>query len=226
MRKRTLLLCLLTLALASPAFAQSYGPGGPSIQGTERHGLFGGGGLFGGEISCDGNCGEDFRSAAGINGLLGYKFNHQLALIGDLWAMTSNVNDVEITYVMASVGVRLWLAPQFWIQGSVGSGHANVRVGNLEAQSDDVPIGQLALGLELLKGYSWTIDLQARVAQGSGTDDFGNNVTTGRSAGIGVGITFYQRRPRAPSGPPSGPPPGGPQPGPQPGYGPPPGSAY
>lgn len=202
---------------SSPAIAQSYGPGGPSIQGTERYGLFGGGGLFGGEISCEGNCGEDFRSAAGINGVLGFKFSHQLAVIGDLWAMTSNVNDVEITYVMASVGVRLWIAPQFWVQGSIGSGHANVRVGGFEAQSDDVPIGQLALGLELLKGYSWTLDVQARVAQGSSTDDFGNNVTTGRSAGIGVGITFYQRRPRQPMGGVA------PQPQPQPGYGPPPG---
>jgi hypothetical protein len=227
MHARTLLLCLLSLAIASPALAQPYGGGGYGAPvRTERHGLFGGGGLYGGEISCEGNCGESFRSAAGANGHLGYKFSHQLALIFDLWAMTSSQNDVEITYVMASGGVRLWLAPQFWVQGTIGSGHANVRVGNLEARGDDVPIGQLAVGFELVKGYSWTIDLQARIAQGSSTDDFGNNVSTGRAAGIGAAITFYQRRPRQPSAPPpgygpSGPPPSGP-PGPPP-SGPPPG---
>jgi len=169
----------------------------PPPPAMERHGLFGGGGLFGGNISCDGNCGDSFREAGGANGHIGYMLTPRLGLLFDAWAMTSRETDnVSITYVAGTVGARLWLAPWVWVQGGVGSGHAVVRVAIFDARSDDVPVGELAAGLEVVRGPGWALDVTARVAQGSSTDSSGNDVSTDRMVGLGASITFYQRQPR------------------------------
>lgn len=180
-----LLLLASTTALAQPAMPM------------ERHGLFGGGGVFGGNISCDGgDCGDGFRESAGASGHVGYMITPRLGLLLDVWAMTSEKNDTSITFAMATVGARLWLAPRLWVQGGIGSGHAVVRVGIFAAESDDVPVGELAAGVELVRGRGWALDLSARVAQGTSTDEAGNDATTGRAAGLGVSVSFFQRRPR------------------------------
>jgi len=169
----------------------------PPPPALERHGLFGGGALYGGNISCDGDCGNSFREAGGASGHLGYMVSPRLGLLFDAWAMTSRDTDnVSLTYVIGTVNARLWLAPWIWVQGGVGSGHAVVRVGIFEAQSDDVPVAELAGGVEIVRGPGWALDVTARVAQGSSTDDAGNNVSTGRAVGVGASISFFQRQPR------------------------------
>jgi len=178
------------LASAQPGLAVPY-----TI--AERHGIFAGGGLWAGNISCDGSDCGDFREAGGANGHVGYLFAPNLGLILDVWAMTSEQNDVAITFVAATVGARFWLAPWLWVQGGLGSGHAEVRVGNFGARGDDVPAGELAAGIELIRGPSFSLDLQLKGAVGKSTEDNGD-VTTGRMGGIGVSMTWFSHRHYAP----------------------------
>ena len=194
MRLRLLIPALLATSLAAPALARA-DVTQPESHPLDRQGLFGGLGAFGGNISCDGdNCGG-FRKAGGLAGHVGYGFTPRLAGFLDGWFMTSTENDVTITYVVGTVGVRFWVAPILWIEGGVGNGHANVSVKilgtNVNGNSDDVPTGFLAAGLEVVRGKRWALDVQGRVAQGTATDDSGNNISTGRSAGLGVAITWF-----------------------------------
>lgn len=57
--------------------------------------------------------------------------------------------------------------PILWVQAGIGAGHAIVNVGPFEARGDDVPCGQLAAGLEIVRGRSWMLDVQAKAAQGT-----------------------------------------------------------
>ena len=191
--RATRLSCVLVasvlLAAAATASAQPISPPVP----TERHGLFFGGGLWGGNISCDGSDCGGFRAAGGGSLHIGYLFTPRFGLLFDGWAMTSSKNDVNLTFVTGTLNVRYWVAPVIWIQGGLGGGHAVISVGGFAARGDDVPVGQLAAGFEIVRGRSWALDLQLKVAQGTSTDD-GAEVQTGRSAGIGVAFTWFQRR--------------------------------
>jgi hypothetical protein len=187
-----------TTALAQPAPPAPPGAAYGQLVPMERHGLFGGFGAYGGNISCDGgDCGDGFRESGGANGHIGYMLTPRFGLLFDIWAMSSSKNNTSITFAMATVNARLWLTPHLWVQGGVGNGHAIVRVGIFEADSDDVPVGELAAGLELVRGRGWALDVTARVAQGTSTDEAGNDATTGRAAGIGASVSFFQRRPAA-----------------------------
>jgi hypothetical protein len=183
-----------TLGTAATASAQ------PALyaQAQERHGLFAGGGLWGGNISCEGTECGDFRSAGGANGQLGYMFGPNFGLVLDVWAMTSGENDVAITYVASTLNARLYLAPRLWVQAGVGNGHAIVAIGPFAGRGDDVPVGQLAAGAELVRGDNWSLDLSAKVAAGTSTD--GDEINTGRMAGVGLTMTWFSRRPAVHSG--------------------------
>jgi hypothetical protein len=184
---------VVVLAVPRPAAAQ---PGMIAEPAYERHGLFAGGALWGGNISCEGSgCGSDFREAGGGSGHIGYLFGPNLGIILDFWGMTSKNNDVAITYVAGTLGARLWLVPQLWVQGGIGSGHAIVTVGPFAGRGDDVPVGELAIGLELVHNRNFALDVSLKVAQGTATDDNGNNVTTGRAAGLGISATWFASQP-------------------------------
>jgi hypothetical protein len=159
-----------------------------------RHGLFLGGGLFGGNISCDGpNCGG-FRKAGGGELHIGWMVTPRLGVLLDGWAMTSTQNNVDISYITSTIDVRYYLLPVLWVQGGLGSGHARVSIGALAARGDNVPVGLLAAGFEVVRSRHWAIDVSAKVAQGSSTNDNGG-VTTGRSAGVGAHFTWFSTGP-------------------------------
>jgi len=187
-----LALALAASALLVPAIASA----DPDGNETKRFGVFGGLALHGGNISCEGDgCGDDFRKAGGADGHVGWLFNEKLGLMLDFWGMSSKENDTTISYVAATVNIRYWVAPIFWLQAGLGYGHANVKVetaiGDFEGQSDDVPVGQLGIGVEVVRGTNWALDVEAKVAQGTETDDNDANATTGRMVGVGVGFTFF-----------------------------------
>jgi hypothetical protein len=182
-----MLLALTVLLVPTIASADEYGE-------PTRFGVFGGVAVHGGHISCEGaGGGDDFRKAGGADGHIGWLFDQKVGLMLDLWGMTSKENDTTISYVAATVNVRYWVAPILWLQGGIGYGHANVKVetaiGDFEGQTDDVPVAQLGLGVEVARGTNWAFDVEAKVAQGTDTD--GSNASTGRMVGIGVGLTFF-----------------------------------
>ncbi len=159
-----------------------------------RAGLFGGGGLWAGNISCDGtNCG-DFRKAGGGNGHIGWMFSPRFGVLVDVWAMTSSENNVSLTFLTTTVNVRYWLANAIWIQGGVGNGHAIVRVGGFQGRGDDVPVVEAAAGFEIVRGRNWAVDVGLKVAQGSTTVSEEDNVQTGRSTALGAHFTFFGMR--------------------------------
>src|SRR5262249_4342101 len=112
----------------------------------------------------------------------------------DIWAMTSSKNDVSVTFVTSTINLRYWVLPALWVQGGVGSGHAVVRVSIFTGRSDDVPVGELAAGFELVRHPSFALDVAFKVAQGSSTKagmDASDDATTGRSTGFGVNFNWY-----------------------------------
>lgn len=163
-----------------------------------RYGVMGGLALHGGNISCDGdNCG-DTRKAGGASGHIGWMLNEKMGILLDVWGMTSEENNVKISYVTGTVNFRYYPVPILWVQGGLGNGHAIVSSTLLgvefKGQSDDVPVGQLAAGLEIVRGPRWALDVQAKVAQGTGTDDNNAHTTTGRMASLAVGFTWFGSR--------------------------------
>jgi hypothetical protein len=163
-----------------------------------RYGLFGGLAVHGGNISCSGdNCG-DTRKAGGGSGHIGWMFNEKLGVLVDVWGMTSEENNVTISYFTGTVNLRYYPAPIFWMQAGLGNGHAVVRsriLGfELEGQSDDVPVGMLAVGLEVVRAPRWALDVQLKLAQGTTTDDNDADASTARMVGFGVGFTWFGSR--------------------------------
>jgi len=193
MMKRAVLVTLALVCAGSTAFAQ----GAPVLVEAPRpplprEGIFGGFGLWGGNISCNGGDCGGFSAAGGASGDIGYMFNRQLGILLDVWALTSSNNNVGLTFVTSTVDIRFWVLPILWVQGGLGSGHAIVHVDGFAAASDDVPIGELGAGLELLRGRNWNLDIALQVAQGTATNSSGNGgTTTGRSTGLGVHLTWY-----------------------------------
>jgi hypothetical protein len=175
----------VAIAGATPARADDLGP--PPVH---HLGLFIGGGLWGGNISCDGqDCGS-FRAAGGPSVHIGYKFAPRLAVVGDVWAMTSSQDNLALTFVTATANLRVWLAPGLWVQGGIGNGHAILSANGLSARSDDVPVGLLAVGLTVASAPRWTIDVALQVAQGTSTSSDAS-ATTGRSSGLGAHFNWY-----------------------------------
>jgi hypothetical protein len=182
---------LFTLALVCvPSLAAAQPPPPPEPE-SPRVGLFGGGALYVGEISCEGSNCDGVREAGGFSAHVGYNFSEKLGLIGDFWVMQNREDDVTITFLNGSIGLRYWLVPVFWIQGGIGSGNARFRYDGLidiEGESESIPTGMLAVGLELVNSKRWALDVSLRIAQGSETE---GEDTTGRMTGLGVGMTWF-----------------------------------
>jgi hypothetical protein len=86
--------------------------------------------------------------------------------------------------------------PILWIQGGVGGASAGWRYkgpfgGQLEDRTDNVPAVALAAGLEVIKGKSFSLDVQLRVGTGFYEEETGTEGQTGRSSSLGVGFTWY-----------------------------------
>ena len=190
MSTRSLLAAFAVLVVPSVAAAQPSPVNEPPP--NPRLGFFGGGGLYAGEISCEGpNC-SGVRKAGGGEGHVGWNFSPVMGIIGDLWWMESREDNVSITYINASVGLRYWIAPILYGQVGLGNGHASIRydsvLGTFSDKTDNIPTVLLSLGLELVRGPRWALDVNLRVAQGSSTD---GDDTTGRMTGIGIAATFF-----------------------------------
>ncbi|MGE0872101.1 MAG: hypothetical protein AB7P03_26320 [Kofleriaceae bacterium] len=193
MKSTVALICsvLLTHMVSGVSHAQPAAePAAPSPP-AGRHGLFATSGVWAGNISCDGmDCGG-FREAGGLGLQVGYMVTPRFGVLADVWGMTSSQNDVSITFVTATLNARYWLAPVIWVQAGVGTGHARVSWGPFSGASDDVAVGAISAGIEVVRGRRWAVDVAAKLAQGSSTDVEGDQVQTGRSTGVGVSFVGF-----------------------------------
>lgn len=186
-----LLFATVASASAQPASAQPAPVEPPPA--VPRDGLFLGAGLWGGNISCNGSSCGGFRVAGGGSGHIGWMFTPRLGVLFDFWAMTSSKNDVSVTFLSSTLDVRYWVAPILWIQGGIGDGHALIHAGALAKTGDDVPVGEVAAGVEVVRGRNWDLDVALQIDQGTSTNAQGG-ATTGRSTGLGAHFTLYTGR--------------------------------
>jgi hypothetical protein len=149
----------------------------------------GGSGLTG----CD-NC--DYNPLAGeIDGHIGGMLNSRMALLFEAQANIQNVHsdaangDTTVTQAAAMVALQYWLAPILWIKGGLGFAHLSYD-NNTLGLTDDVASGGAimgAIGVELLSGRRFAMDLQGRIIEGE-YNSLGDHVTSGT---IGLGFNWY-----------------------------------
>jgi hypothetical protein len=187
------LVIVVFLAIPGVAAAQS-----ASAPPDARIGLFGGFSVQGGNMSCSGmNC-NTFRKAGGADVHVGWAFGPHLALIGDVYALTSTEDSLTITQTIATVGLRYWVVPIFWLQAGVGGADArftySTAIGNFSAHSNNAAGVTLAAGLELLRTKRFSLDIELRDGQGfypGNSTDPNKPDDTGRNSSFGVGFTWF-----------------------------------
>lgn len=144
-----------------------------------------------GEISCQGDLCDGVTEAGGVELHVGSMVGARAAVGVDLWAMAHTEDDFTLTHVIATVGMRYWLLPRLWIRGGVGLAQGrwrfDARVIELEDETEHVPAIMGAIGLELVVGRRFAMDLQLR----GGTGFYDEDRTRARNVGAGLGFTWY-----------------------------------
>lgn len=190
------LLVILAL-LAAPALAHAQSTSSPPME--ARLGLFGGFSIQAGNMSCKGQNCNTWRKAGGGDGHVGYAFNQKLALIGDIYILTSKEDNLTITQTIATLGVRYWLVPIIWVQAGLGGADARFTYdagifGTYTAHSDNASGATIAAGLEVMRTPRFSLDVQARSAWGfypGNSNDPNMPDDSGRNTSIGVGFTWF-----------------------------------
>lgn len=185
---------LAALAVASTASADEYTPS----EDANRRGIMIGIGLNGGHMQYefpDGNDGGSLNNSFGAELHIAYMVSKKLALSADAWAMRHNYTtilntDGSLTNVLATFGPQYWVLPRLWLRA--GFGYARVTrteeipiLGTLESESENVPGLAVGVGLEVIAGPRFAVDVQMRAATGFYEDLNLSNV------GLGVGFTWF-----------------------------------
>jgi hypothetical protein len=186
--------------LAGTALAQSAEPPPPPRVGIEF-----GFGLYGGDISCEntsdanlaGLC-EGVSEAGGIDLHANYFFNPKLGIFVDVFPMVHQDDNFTLTHTVASVGAKWRPVPILTLAGGLGSAQARWKFkgifSNIEAQTDTVPALFLSAAVEVLRGKSFALDLQARIGVGFYDEDEDNDGEAdikGQNVGFGAAITWF-----------------------------------
>lgn len=186
------------LAAATPALAQGPAPG--AAPSPARTGWELGFGLYGGEINCENENGsfcDGVTEAGGIDLHANYFFRPDLGVTFDVWPMVHSEDNWTFTHNVVTLGAKWRPVPILTLTAGVGSAQARLTytgIINLETQSDTVGAVMFAAGLEVVRGRSFAIDLQARVGAGFYNDDDNGNGepdVVGRNVGVGAGFTWF-----------------------------------
>lgn len=185
------------LAGATSAHAQNLNqpppPPGPRV-GWEL-----GVGLYGGEINChneNGDFCEGVTEAGGIDLHVNYFFRPDLGAYFDVFPMVHSENNWTFTHNVVTAGVKWRPVPILTLTAGVGSAQARLRYETLglQAETDVVGAALFAAGLEVVRGRTWAIDVQARAGIGFYSEDKNGNGDpdiVGRNLGVGAAITWF-----------------------------------
>lgn len=188
------LIGVAVLGVASTAFAQSAPPPPPRV------GFEGGFGLYGGEIHCENENGafcDGVSEAGGIDLHLNYFFNPKLGIFGDVFPMAHTEDDWTLTHTVVTAGLKWRPVPILTLAGGIGSAQARWKyrgLVNLDAETDTVPAIMLSAALELVRGKSFAIDVQARIGVGFYEEDENGNGEAdikGSNVGFGAALTWF-----------------------------------
>jgi hypothetical protein len=185
----------ISLFTAAPAAAQSAPAPLP-----ERVGFEAGVGIYGGEINCENENGEfcdGVTEAGGIDLHANYFFNPTFGITLDIWPMVHTEDNWTFTHNIVTIGAKWRPVPILTLTGGVGSAQARLEyrgVINLDSKTDAVPSVMFAAALEVVRGRSFAVDLQARFGAGFyREDDNGNGEAdiVGRNVGVGAAVTWF-----------------------------------
>lgn len=186
-------------ALATTAAAQAQPPGPAPL--PPRLGWEVGAGVYGGEINCENENGDfcdGVTEAGGIDLHANYFFTPRWGAYVDVFPMVHTEDNWTFTHNVVTVGAKWRPVPILTLTAGVGSAQARLRyhVGGLQAEAETKVVSAvlLAAAVELVRGRSFAIDLQARAGIGFyQEDDNGNGEAdvVGRNLGIGAAITFF-----------------------------------
>ena len=180
--------------LAGTALAQTAEPPPPRV------GFEGGFGLYGGEINCENENGtfcDGVNEAGGLDLHANYFFNPKLGIYFDVFPMAHTQDEVTLTHTIVTAGLKWRPVPILTLAGGIGSAQARWRyegIVNLDAQTDTVPAIFLSAALEVLRGRSFALDLQARLGVGFYEEDENNNGEAdiqGKNVGFGAALTWF-----------------------------------
>jgi len=166
-----------------------------------RVGFEGGFGIYGGEINCSNSDGNELcdgiTEAAGLDLHLNYFFSESIGIYADVWPMVHTEDNWTFTHNVVTVGVKVRPAPILTLAAGVGSAQARVsyEVGPFEGEkkSEVAPAVFVSAAVEVLRGRSFALDLQARGGlgfYGSDENDTSPDIT-GRNLGLGAALTWF-----------------------------------
>ena len=195
---RNLSVALVTLAGIAPAAAQRTVPADDGL--PPRVGFEGGFGVYAGEINCEdqsGNQCDGVTEAGGIDLHATFMFTPRLGLTFDVWPMVHTEDNWTFTHNVVTLGLKWRPVPILGLTAGLGSAQARLRydgIVDLESRTEVAPAVLLAASVDVLRGRSFAIDVQARVGAGfygADDDDDGNPDVVGRNVGLGVGFTWF-----------------------------------
>ena len=105
-------------------------------------------------------------------------------------SQTTDTTDGSTVYQSAfMVAGQYWLTPILWVKGGIGVAHLSIS-DDFTGGTADIDNGFAimgAVGVELISGRFFALDLQGRIINGTfgGTDD---NITSGT---VGIGLNWY-----------------------------------
>ena len=181
-RFSTRLLPIVTLlALAGTARAQQPPPGSAAppprgggwvvIEPDVRSGWNFGGGLGGGNISCEGECpDDDVIEAGGLDLRVGYMLRPRLNVVGTIFAMGHSEDQWSLTHTIVTGGITYWIIDRLWVHGGIGFASARLEYDgpfvDAAEQTENVFALAGAIGFEILSRRKWSLDLALRGGTG------------------------------------------------------------
>ena len=184
---------LAAFAFTGTALADEYSPS----EDAQRRGIMVGIGINGGHIkydSTDGSGdGDTLNESAGAELHIAYMIGKKLAVSVEGWGMRHDtetiLGDLSITHIIATIGPQYWVLPRLWIRGGLGyaryQGTLDSPIGEISNESEDVLGVALSLGLEVISGRNFALDIQLRGGTGFYEDVNASNV------GVGIGFTWF-----------------------------------
>jgi hypothetical protein len=166
-----------------------YGAPPPARYGVYRDGLTLGGALGLGAILSD-NCGPYCGAAGMFEGHIGGMLTPRVALMGDFWGSGHRWDDGAGTgttyHGLYTLAVQYWATNILWLKGGIGFAQLNYGYDGTVTPDENGPGMMGAIGVEVVQGPSFALDLQFRF--GHGFYDLGPDVN---NVGFMVGLNWY-----------------------------------
>lgn len=186
--KKSIAAVLTTFAVVTGTSSVFADPVETSGRGGATFGI----GLGGGTIGCaDDGC-DDLNGAGSLSLHAGAMVSDSFAILGDLWWMLHEDNDLSVNQGMLTGAVRVWPARMLWLQAGIGVARLGVTYDpdgpiSIESRSEWVPAFNVGVGVEPISTDSFGLDVHFKYGTGfySDGEDRIHNVS------LNLGLSFY-----------------------------------